>query len=71
MPMMWLLRMMRWVRNPPSKHMRMIIAIVFCAGAGLALIEYFFGWPEALTVNPRMRGIGVAPQPQPIEGGGS
>ena len=66
MPMMFLLRMMHWLRNPPSRQMRIIIAIVFCAGASLALIEFFFGWPEALTVNPRMRGIGATPQPQPI-----
>lgn len=71
MPMMWLLRMMQWVRNPPSKQMRTIIAIVFCIGASFALFEYFFGWPEALTVNPRMRGIGVVPQPQPVAEPGS
>jgi len=66
MPMTWLLRMMRWVRNPPSKQMRMIIAIVFGIGATLALYEYFFGWPEALTVNTRIRGMNGVPQPQPV-----
>jgi hypothetical protein len=68
MPLHFLLKMMRWLRHPPPRHMRLLIAVVFCIGASLALIEYFFGWPDALTVDPRMRTIGRPPQPQPIPG---
>jgi hypothetical protein len=47
----WLLRMARWVRHPPSPaRVRLVLAvIVLCLM--LFGVEYLFGWPEALTPN--------------------
>lgn len=48
----WLLRMSKWARKPPSwkqvKFVLVIIAICFT----LFAIEFWFGWPEWLKVNP-------------------
>jgi hypothetical protein len=57
MPMGWFLRMFMWVRNPPSRNMRRVIAVVGVTAIVLVAWEYFFGWPEALTVNRIPRGF--------------
>ena len=45
----WLLRMVRWVRNPPSAgRVRLVLAVVALCLA-LYAIERWVGWPEALT----------------------
>jgi hypothetical protein len=48
---LWLVRMARWARNPPSPgRVKLVLAVV----AGCFLLfgyEYFFGWPEALTLE--------------------
>ena len=51
------IRMWRWARNPPSKQQRMIVLVVMAVALLLAGIEFFFGWPDWLTVNrpPRVR----------------
>lgn len=47
----WLLRMAKWVRHPPSAaRVRLVLGIV-AASLVIFGIEYFWGWPEALTVN--------------------
>ena len=55
MPLIWLMRMKRWVQHPPSR--RRVIVVVLVAGVCvvLVLLEQVFGWPEALTVNGRSR----------------
>ena len=47
----WLLRMYKWVRNPPSeKQVKFVLAIVaFCFM--LLMIELIWGWPDWATVN--------------------
>lgn len=45
----WLMRMARWVRNPPSPaRVRLVLGVI-----ALCLLvfgfEYLFGWPEALV----------------------
>lgn len=48
---MWLIRMKRWVQNPPSPaRIRMIAAIVAICLL-LVLVERTIGWPDALTPN--------------------
>jgi hypothetical protein len=47
----WLLRMMRWARNPPSARRVAIMLGVVAASLALAGIEKIWGWPEALTVE--------------------
>jgi hypothetical protein len=45
----WLLRMARWVRNPPSwARVKLVVGVVL-ACLGLFAVEYFWGWPESLT----------------------
>lgn len=51
----WLLRMARWVRNPPSPKKAMLIFGVIAACLLIFGFEYFFGWPEALTVEGKAR----------------
>ena len=51
------LRLALWLRRPPSRATRRIIAGVAVTGLVLVGIEYFFGWPDALTVNQPTRGL--------------
>ncbi|MDZ7710485.1 MAG: hypothetical protein U5K36_10790 [Roseovarius sp.] len=53
MNIIWLLRMARWARRPPGPRMVRLVLIVIGAGLAIAGIEFFFGWPEALTLEPR------------------
>ncbi len=48
----WLIRMAQWVRNPPGWQRVMLYLAVIAACLSIAGYEYFFGWPEWLTVNP-------------------
>lgn len=52
---MWLLRMVRWVRNPPKPWQFYTILGIALAAAAMVAIELTFGWPEALSVNPPVR----------------
>ncbi len=45
----WLLRMKRWVQNPPSPRMVKLVLAVVAAGLLLAGIEALWGWPAWLT----------------------
>lgn len=51
MPLHWLLRMRRWIDNPPSLRKVILIASVVGLCLGLAAWEWLFGWPEALTLS--------------------
>ncbi len=47
----WLLKMYRWVRNPPSeKQVKFVLAIVAVCFM-LLMIELIWGWPDWATVN--------------------
>jgi hypothetical protein len=54
---LWLLRMARWARHPPSARrvVTVIVAMVLCAG--IVLIEHFWGWPSWATLAPRPHGL--------------
>ncbi len=52
----WLVRMARWVRNPPKAWQFYTVLGIVAAAAVLVGIELLFGWPEALTVEPARRG---------------
>lgn len=47
----WLVRMARWVRNPPSWGRVKLVAGIVLACLCLYAVEQVWGWPEALTVN--------------------
>jgi hypothetical protein len=47
----WLIRMKRWQQKPPSwGHVKLVFGIVL-ACALLYAYEYFYGWPEFLTLD--------------------
>ncbi len=48
---LWLVRMARWLRHPPSPgRVRLVLAIVALCVV-LVLVERFVGWPEFLTLE--------------------
>ena len=47
----WLLRMAKWARYPPSEKRVLLVLGVIAICLILVAIEYFFGWPDALTVE--------------------
>ena len=49
----WLVRASRWVRNPPSMGRVKLVLAIIAFSAALFVIERYFGWPEALTLDPR------------------
>jgi len=51
----WLMRMARWVRRPPSWRRVILVLSVIAACFALFAIERFVGWPDWLTVNGRVR----------------
>lgn len=49
--MIWLIRMARWARHPPSwGRVKLVVGVVLVCLA-LAGVEYLWGWPDWLTVN--------------------
>ncbi|MDN5789077.1 hypothetical protein [Pseudorhodobacter sp.] len=53
---LWLLRMQRWLRHPPSAARVKLVFGVILACLLLVGYEHFFGWPEWLTLNGGGRG---------------
>ncbi|MET4127188.1 hypothetical protein [Roseovarius sp. MBR-6] len=49
----WLLRLARWARRPPGPRTVRLWLIVIGIALTIAGIEFFLGWPEALTLEPR------------------
>jgi hypothetical protein len=45
----WLMRMAKWARNPPSWARVKLVTGVIALCFAIYAIEYFWGWPEALT----------------------
>ena len=48
---LWFLRMARWAKRPPSEGRVKLVLAVIAICIALAAVEYFWGWPEALTPN--------------------
>ena len=47
----WLIRMARWARRPPSMgRVKLVLGVVILCLV-LFAIEHFWGWPDWLTVN--------------------
>ena len=47
--MRWFLRMSRWVRNPPSPRMALMIVAVIVASLAIAGLEKAGWWPDWAT----------------------
>ena len=58
MNLVWLVRMARWARHPPSPGRVKLVLTVIALCFALYFIEYLWGWPDWLTVN----GGGQAPE---------
>ncbi|HEX9858032.1 MAG TPA: hypothetical protein VGA75_06715 [Paracoccaceae bacterium] len=53
----WLLRMARWAKRPPSwGRVKLVLAVVALCLL-LVGIEMIWGWPDWLTLEPRGRGL--------------
>ncbi|MEO6298721.1 MAG: hypothetical protein ABIV25_08235 [Paracoccaceae bacterium] len=52
---MWLLRMARWARRPPSMGRVKLVLVVVALCLMIVGIEHFWGWPASLRVNGRVR----------------
>jgi hypothetical protein len=51
--LLWLVRLRRWLRHSPSPRLVIVVLGVVGVMLGLAAVEHFLGWPEALTVDGR------------------
>jgi len=49
----WLFRMARWAQNPPSEGRVKLVFGIIAVCLILFGIEYFFGWPEWMSIDPR------------------
>ncbi|WP_168161463.1 hypothetical protein [Oceanicola sp. S124] len=47
--MIWLLRAVRWVRNPPSEGRVLLVAAVVAICLAIWGLEQLFGFPDWLT----------------------
>lgn len=51
----WLLRAVRWAKNPPSPRKVRMALIMLIVLLTIAYLEHVFGWPEFLTVENTRR----------------
>lgn len=49
--MIWLLRAVKWVRNPPSPKMVKLVVAIVAAGFAMLLLEKLGFWPEWATME--------------------
>ncbi|WP_412505239.1 hypothetical protein [Roseovarius sp. SYSU LYC5161] len=47
--------MARWARNPPDKKKVKFVLAIFAVCFIVYAIEYFVGWPDMLSMDPRLR----------------
>ncbi|WP_203564882.1 hypothetical protein [Aliiroseovarius sp. PrR006] len=48
---LWLLRMSKWARNPPSDKRVALVFVVIAICLALFAYEYFFGAPDWMKVE--------------------
>lgn len=51
MNIVWLMRMKRWVQNPPSPRRVKAVFIIIAIAAAIYGIEYMGWWPEWATAE--------------------
>lgn len=49
MPPLWLVRMARWVRNPPGPRKLGLVLAVVAICLAIYAVERGIGWPDALS----------------------
>ena len=45
--------MARWAQNPPSEGRVKLVFGIIAVCLALFAVEYFVGWPEALSLDPK------------------
>ena len=55
MNLVWLMRMAKWARHPPSPARDKFVLAIVEACLTLSGVELIWGWPEALTVNGKIK----------------
>lgn len=50
-PLVWMMRMARWARNPPPIWKVRLVVGVIAACLALVAVELLLGWPEWATVD--------------------
>ena len=55
MNLAWLMRMAKWARHPPSPARVKFVLSIVAACFALWGVELIWGWPEALTVNGKIK----------------
>lgn len=55
MNLTWLMRMSKWARKPPSARQVKLVLSVVAVCFAIWGIEMIWGWPDALTVNGKVR----------------
>ena len=55
MNLIWLIRMKRWVQNPPPMSRVILVISVIALCLVLFAIERTIGWPDALSPNHMRR----------------
>ncbi|KEP71549.1 hypothetical protein FGG78_06625 [Thioclava sp. BHET1] len=53
MNFMWLMRMARWVRRPPSMLQVKIVAVVIVIVIALVALDWLGLWPDWARMDPR------------------
>ena len=51
----WLFRMAKWAHRPPSMARVILVLSIVAVCLLVFAIEYFFGWPEWMTIEPGAR----------------
>ncbi|RJE80090.1 hypothetical protein [Paracoccus sp. JM45] len=49
--MIWLMRAVKWVRNPPSPKMVKLVFAIIAAGLVMLLLEKLGMWPDWATMD--------------------
>jgi hypothetical protein len=49
--MIWLLRAVKWVKNPPSPKMVKLVFAIIAAGLAMLLLEKLGMWPDWATMD--------------------
>jgi len=47
----FLMRMLLWARNPPSRNQQIAIAVICGIGIAFAAVEWVVGWPDWLVAE--------------------
>ena len=59
--MVWLIRAVQWVRNPPSDRRVALVAGLIALALAIVALEWLGWWPDALTLDHGRGGGALRP----------